>query len=529
MRNLRGRGTRSADEEFVFLDAISDQATVISLGEFFHVQDDDGEHVEVNGDNDLSDDDLDFIDDLSFISIDSSSSEEEQLCAPSPPRPRPSAGATPFAPGHAPAPVRDLSNSPRTVTAVTNKDFVADDCVDIIGGKYKGKTGTVIKRTPARVQVKLDGTDYNAKKPVDLVPHNISHRNSSRRTGNVNDAKPSSPRTVSKSNGDFVTGDWVDIIGGTYKDKTGTVIKRTPARVQVKLDGSDFSTKKPVNLVPRNVSRRDSTRVTGSVNDAVPHNISRSRRTGYINDAKTSSPRTVSESNDDFVTGDRVDIIGGTYKDKTGTVVKRTPARVQVKLDGAEYSTKKPVNLVPHNVSRRDSTRVTGSVNDPEPALPTLTKFLIPSDMPISSEDADRSVDDEPPQATPAPTPPGSQASATAPAQIESKVSGWLVPGGEDSMLHSSLGGLREDYRRLSKNGKSEKESTFAFRLFGHRIVSFKVPRKKDWAHAKRKYRMKKENAKEAQRKEEAQKAAAERAERKDKKRRKKERKEQRN
>jgi hypothetical protein len=128
--------------------------------------------------------------------------------------------------------------------------------------------------------------------------------------------------------------------------------------------------------------------------------------------------------------------------------------------------------------------------------------------MSISSEDADRSIGDshdsrlvravdsaqhrhfqrhanvcssrplELPQtaSSPTPTPPWSPWSATAPVQIESKVSGWLVPGGEDSMLHSSLG-LREDYRRLlSPNGKSDKESTFAFLLFGHRLVSFKVP-----------------------------------------------------
>jgi hypothetical protein len=170
MEYLRRRATRSADEELVFLDALSDEAAVISLEEFFDVQGDDGDHAEVN-----SDDDLAFIDDLSFTSFESSSSQQEQLGAPSLPRPRPSAGATAFA--HAPV-LRDLSNTPRTVSAVTNNAFVAGDCVDIIGGKYKGNTGTVIKRTPAKVRVKLDGTEYNAKKPVDLVPHNVRRRDS---------------------------------------------------------------------------------------------------------------------------------------------------------------------------------------------------------------------------------------------------------------------------------------------------------------------------------------------------------------
>jgi ribosomal protein L24 len=263
MEHLHVRATTSAHDDLAFCDAISDQATVISVEEFFDVQDDVGDHVEVDSDNDLS-----FIDDLSFFSQDDYV-EVGRAVTPSPPRQRPSAGATVFSP--TPAPVRDLSNSPRTVTVVMNNDFVADDCVVIIGGKYKGKTGTVIKRTPARVRIKLDGADYSTKDPVNLVPHNVSYRDSTRQTSNVDGAKFSSPRTVSNvSNDDFVTGDCVVIIGGKYKGTTGTVVKRTPARVRIKLDGADYSTKDPVNLVPHNVSRRDSTRRTGSVNNTEP-------------------------------------------------------------------------------------------------------------------------------------------------------------------------------------------------------------------------------------------------------------------
>jgi ribosomal protein L24 len=537
MEYLRRRATRSVEEEQVFLDAVADEAVVVSgVEEFFDVQagDDDNHHAEVS-----SVDDLAFIDDLSFTSFESASSQQEQLVAPSLPTLRPSVGATVL---------RDLSNSPHSMSVVRNNDFVAGDRVDMIGGKYKGKTGTVVKRTPAKVRVQLDGAEYNAKKPVDLMPHNVRRRDSSAGTITIDNAKDSSSRAVPIPSDDFVTGDHVDIIGGTYKDKTGTVVKRTPLRVQVKLDGAHYSNKTPVYLVPHNVRRRldgadhstkkpvdlvllnvrlpDSSPKTGSIQDAeqsspqtmlnddfvtgdrvdiiggtykgktgifvkrtparvqvkldgvdysakkavnlaphnimrrvdevdygtkkpvdlVPHSVNRqdnSPRTGNVIDMKASSPPT--GSSDYFVTGDLVDIVGGTYKNKTGTVVKRTPARVQVKLDGADYSTKQPVNLVPHNVRHRDSVPGTSSVEETEPTLPTFTKFLIPSEVPMSPKDADRSIVDsrdsrlvqtvnsaqherfqlprsqELPQTKPSPTPLRSHTSLTAPAQIDTE------------------------------------------------------------------------------------------------------------
>jgi transcription antitermination factor NusG len=537
MTSLHAIVTNSSErEEEVFLDAISDQVTLISVEEFFDVQDGgDGRDAQADSDDDLSFISVD-LDDFSYFQSQEghgravTPSPPPSPLPPPPPLPQPQASAT--GPAFA-APRRDISNSPRTVTvlSIPHDDFVIGDRVDIIGGKYKGQPGTFVKRTPEKVCVRLDGGcgggggNRTATKPVYLVPHNVRRRELAGRvhdTGLDTDTNSSSyvlvssGMSVSSEDADHNDDDddshhsrfmqavdsphprhfksrvtarsslpfespqataltelespsinesvdtVVDIIGGTYKDKIGAVVKLTPSRVVVRLFDSP-DTDKPVYLAPRNIRYQSSTesRHTATVQARACRHVRSISTTSVQSPEKTyhhveiesklplESPQVTASTESPAVNEsvDVVDIIGGTYKDKTGTVVKLTPSRVVVRLSDS-LDTDKPVCLAPGNIRYRCSQESRHTVTVKARACRHVRSIST-----TSMQSPEKTYH-----------------------HVESKASAWHVPGGKDSTLHSSLG-FCEDYRRLvPANGRSEKQSTFAFHLFGHRLVCYKIP-----------------------------------------------------
>jgi ribosomal protein L24 len=165
--------------------------------------------------------------------------------------------------------------------------MVSGMVVDIVGGKYKGKTGTFVKRTAERIQIIVDDKQF----PVYLKTKNIQFRSQLRTKMDTNSSEimetisqnPNSPpcagcqattttmtppklasRTVVLSTpptGEYeihtrvimMTGNSVNIIGGIHQGKVGTLIRQTAKRVLIIVEGSHT----PVMLLPDHIQEQN--------------------------------------------------------------------------------------------------------------------------------------------------------------------------------------------------------------------------------------------------------------------------------
>lgn len=129
------------------------------------------------------------------------------------------------------------------------------DIVEIIGGVHRGKFGTFLRRTDARVAVQIQDLENERF----LKPEHIKRAGSSSSSGRAQTqslASPCSPSLESFSNlqqhQNLIAGCEVSIVGGSYEGSIGTFLRRTPKRVCIKINGVDGDK----FLLPKFVIRR---------------------------------------------------------------------------------------------------------------------------------------------------------------------------------------------------------------------------------------------------------------------------------
>lgn len=174
--------------------------------------------------------------------------------------------------------------------------------VRILGGTYQGQQGTLVKRTPHRVGIRLDGDEPESERKVRyLAPHNVQPIMIGRKQHHHQQQLNSAPGNSASNN------------NGSHSALV------------------DLSRSVPSTTTPTQRQR-------GAIG-ADSHNVAALYATGIADVAldtntapQISLPAAVAGVM--LQTGDRVMISGGTHSGKRGTVNKTTPLRVHVAIDG---------------------------------------------------------------------------------------------------------------------------------------------------------------------------------------------------